>query len=440
VEAYPTTPGQHAEVVHPLKSKGLVFVGRKTGSPPPKDWKQDAYEPWELEAVLHDAVGLRDLYLTMNRFGRRRKVLQQHVREIAAAWGDLDYYNVPELRDLDPEVVYVMVLERLREAGVPEPSLVISSGQGLYLIWLHTPRSWKDIPRWQDCQHKLWRLLEPMGADANARDAARVLRVVGTVNGKNGGVVRALRDAGPRRSFEELAGALLPAPVPEDEERPRGRPAELYDLRVQRAVRREYQAPKRFTERSLWLARWVDLQTWRRLRFGEEEMGDFRDRWLFLAGVAMSWITDPPEPEFFERELVGLAEEAGGWNDARTRSKMQSVLERVRLAARGETVTWEGSDWDARYAFKTETIIERLGITPAEQREMFNLIGADEKRRRNTDSRRQKRRAAGARPRAETLRLRRRTAHDLRDRLQLSTAEIAQVMVASDRSVRRWLK
>lgn len=67
-------------------------------------------------------------------------------------------------------------------------------------------------------------------------------------------------------------------------------------------------------------------------------------------------------------------------------------------------------------------MLEWLGITPDEQREKFNLIGADEKRRRNTESRRQKRRAAGARPRAETYRQRRTTARDLRDRPQLPTA------------------
>lgn len=47
-------------------------------------------------------------------------------------------------------------------------------------------------------------------------------------------------------------------------------------------------------------------------------------------------------------------------------------------------------------------MIEWLGITPDEQREKFNLIGADEKRRRNTESLSQKRRAAGARPQLPT--------------------------------------
>jgi hypothetical protein len=61
-----------------------------------------------------------------------------------------------------------------------------------------------------------------------------VLRLVGTRNSKNGGLVYALRDAGPRRVFEELAASILSADLGEDE---RQSGADLYDLRVQRAVR-----------------------------------------------------------------------------------------------------------------------------------------------------------------------------------------------------------
>ncbi len=178
-------------------------------------------------------------------------------------------------------------------------------------------------------------------------------------------------------------------------------------------------------------------------------MDDFRDRWLFVAGVAMSWITDPPEPEFFERELVGLAEGVGGWEKSFSRSKLQDVLDRVRRAARGETVVWEGSEWDPRYVFKTETILSEkwLDITPEEQRHMYNLIGEDEKRRRNTDARREKRRAEGVQPRDQyeqtrtaSLQKKRSEARHLRNVLDLSSAQIAQIKGVSERTVRRWLE
>jgi hypothetical protein len=441
---YPFTPSQHAEALHPVKAKGQVFIARKL--PPKGKWTTDPdpYHPWELDMVLYDMASERDIYLTMNRFEGRRKALQQHVCELSTVYTDIDYYDVPELTGRAPEAVFELVLERLRSAGIPEPSLAICSGRGLYAKWLHSPVGWKELPRWQDCQYRIWCVLKSLGADPRARDAARVLRLVGTTNSKNGSQVYALREAGQRRPFEELAARILQADLGEDEEQPG---AELYDLRAQRATRREYKAPRLRTERSLWLARWVDLQTLRNLRYGQERMGDYRDRWLFLSGVALSWITDPPEPEFFESELLGLAEEWGDWDKERSRSKLQAVLERVRMAASGRTVTWQGVDLDPRYRFRTDVIVQWLEITPAEQREMFNLIGADEKRRRNTDSRREKRRVAGAQPRAEYDQARKlsrqndcATAHRLRKEHDLSTSEIAQIMGKSARTVRRLLK
>jgi predicted DNA-binding protein (UPF0251 family) len=443
-EVYPRTPAQHAEILHPLKAQGRVFIGRKL--PPTSERSQDPapYHPWELDAVLYDVAGAPDIYLSMNRFKGARKARQQHIRELSALYSDIDYYDVPELAGRAPEPVLELALELLQSAGILEPSLVLCSGQGLYLVWLHYPVGSKELVRWQDCQLQLWRVLKPLGADPKTRDAARVLRVTGTTNSKNGGLVYALRDAGPRRPFEELAASILPADLGEDDERPA---AALYDLRMQHATRREFKAPRFRTERSLWLARWVDLQTLRRLRYGEGQMGDFRNRWLFLAGVAWSWITDPPEPEFFERELLGLAEQAGGWSEERSRSKLQTVLERVRMVARGQKVTWEGAEVHPRYRFRTEEIVRWLEIEPHEQRQMFNLVAANEKCRRNTESRREKRRAAGARPqdhydkaRSASLQDKRATARRLSEQDDLSTSEIAQVMGVSARTVRRWLK
>ncbi len=50
----------------------------------------------------------------------------------------------------------------------------------MYLIWLHSPIPRAALPRWRACQEILKDLLASLGADPKARDAARVLRVVGT--------------------------------------------------------------------------------------------------------------------------------------------------------------------------------------------------------------------------------------------------------------------
>ena len=45
----------------------------------------------------------------------------------------------------------------------------------------------------------------------------------------------------------------------------------------------------------------------------DAQMTDYRHRWLYLSGVAMSWLT--VNPNAMRRELFELAREAGGWTE-----------------------------------------------------------------------------------------------------------------------------
>ncbi len=387
-----------------------MFVERPL--PPPDDWEQQRYKPWELDAALYDLAGAPDRYVSMNRFKKARKV--EKLCELATLFVELDFYNVSRLAELAPEAVYELARERLQCAGIPEPNLPVCSGRGLQLEWLLRPVSPKELGRWNACQRRLYDLLKDLGADPAAKHAATILRLVGTVNSKNGGPVYALSDADPRRrSFDELARQLIPAreePPPKKPKEP-PRKADLHHIGVRRALHSGQKPPAGFTWRSYWEGVYRDLHTLWWLRYAREQMDDFRDRWLFIALTATSWIID--EPVLPEGDVYALAEKAGGWDSGWTRGKMRAVFDRVEMLARGETVMYEGFEWDPRYHFKNETIIEWLEITPEEEREMQVLIGEDEKRRRNTERRREKRRAAGAQPRAESFHKRRRTALEL---------------------------
>lgn len=103
-----------------------------------------------------------------------------------------------------------------------------------------------------------------------------------------------------------------------------------------------------------------DLQKLKELRWFGDPMPDFRDRWMFVAGVGMSWLAVPP---VLQRELFALAREVGGWTEGRTRSKLQAVFRTSREAAAGKRVEWAGVDWDPRYRLKNQTIIEWLEMT-----------------------------------------------------------------------------
>ena len=69
---------------------------------------------------------------------------------------------------------------------IPEPNIIIFSGQGLVLIWLIDPVPYQALPLWQAIQQYLLDQLKEFGGDSRASDAARVFRLDGSVNSKNG--------------------------------------------------------------------------------------------------------------------------------------------------------------------------------------------------------------------------------------------------------------
>ena len=66
---------------------------------------------------------------------------------------------------------------------------------------------------------------------------------------------------------------------------------------------------------TLWEARLTDLQLLRELRFFDSAMTDYRHRWLYLSGVALSWLASSPRA--MQRELYELAREAGSLGGGR---------------------------------------------------------------------------------------------------------------------------
>ncbi len=380
-EAYPDhgevvwvrTPGEHAELIHG-GGKGLVAIAHR--STESDRWRERVHGVEAALELLKGCRGQSNVYLSTQRFRGRRRVA--YLLSLSELYADLDYYRVPSLADAAPRRVLELALKALSGAGIPEPSLAISSGRGLYLLWLHgaIPRS--ALPRWAACQREICRTLKHLGADPMAVDAARVLRVIGTRHGEAAAMVEAITPAGEAWEFNRLADRVLPLTR-----------AELHDLRVQRALRGSRSPsssprtpPEGFTAATLWEARLSDLQRLKELRWFGEPMPDFRDRWLFVAGVGMSWLAIPA---VLRRELFALAREVGGWTEARTRSKLHAIFRTAHEAAAGKRVEWQGLEYDSRYRMRNQTIIEWLEITAEEERQMRTLISDDERRRRDRE-------------------------------------------------------
>jgi len=373
------TPREHGELLH-AGGQGTVAISQKAE----RRWNQAVYPVEVALALLDHYRGQDDVFLSTQRFRGRRRISE--LLSMGALFADLDYYGRPELAGKEPRRVLDLALSTLSMAGIPAPSIAIGSGRGMYLVWLHSPIPRAALPRWRACQERLQSVLAPLGADPKSRDAARVLRVVGTRHRRAGVQVEALTTTRESRPFEELADAILPFTR-----------AELHDLRVQKALRRSqkplWTPPKDFTQATLWEARLSDLQALRRLRWFGEPMPDFRDRWLFLAGVAMSWISPP---EVLRRELHALADEVGGWTPGRTDSKMHAIFRTAREHQTGKRVEWDGVKLSPRYKFRNRTILDWLEITPDEERHLKTVISDEERRRRDRERDERRRREAGA--------------------------------------------
>ncbi len=349
-------------------------------------WREERI-PAEL---LPEAVGLLsrvpDVYLSQNRFRGPRQIV--HLLALDALWVDLDYQYIDEFAHCSPEGMRQVAYEALSDARMPPPSYTVATGRGLALVWLHEPVPRTALPRWRTCQRHLYQALVGLGADRAALDPARVLRVVGTENPKSGHLVTALTPVREVWSFDALADEILPMTR-----------AEIHDLQIQRALRASQKlpegksvAPRGFTTATLWAARLTDLQTLLELRWWGELPSGHRDIWLFLAGVAMSWIT---EPFLMRRELMALAQQVASWDARQAASQLHSVLKRAEKAQHGETIIYNGQAFDPRYHFRTETILEWLDITPEEQAHMTTLVAPEVARARHRERERERKRRTG---------------------------------------------
>ena len=255
---------QHAALLHgrvPGSAAGHVAIATMV---PGEGWREKAYPACELAEVLPYYAGRSDVYLSTQRFWDWRRIAR--LAECGALAVDVDFHKVERLRDSHPLGALEDCRVALERGRMPQPSIAVASGRGLYLLWLHEPIPRQALPRWNVCQRELWEILKPIGADRGALDAARMLRLIGTRHSRTGVIVEALTPPGAVWDFDDLADEVLPYAR-----------AEIADFRIRRAARAAKRPPERrrvpshkFNVETLWEARLTDLQTPRRLRwFGD---------------------------------------------------------------------------------------------------------------------------------------------------------------------------
>lgn len=329
-----------------------------------------------------------DVYVSQATFESPcRRVV--NLKEIQVAFLDIDSYKLAWGQHRTPEEMAQSFVSICDMESIPRPSLIVFSGRGLQAKWLfEKPIPRQALPRWNALERVLVEKLQQYGADSQARDASRVLRLVNTYNSKSGKKCRVVflnRNAVggiERFSFDELAEIILPFERPKKQKKA-----------PQPAKERKAREHSGFGLETLHWSFLEDMRTLLRVRGGIEE--GMRSRFLMqmLSYLALS---NQVSLKDFYREAQFLAQKIDpSWS---YHSKdFSTVYAKFKAHLEGIRVNWNGQEKTPLYTPRAETLIDWFQITEEEQRQLKVIHSKDLRRELNTEKNRRWRASKGIR-------------------------------------------
>lgn len=399
---FPEFMDMEASRYHDPGKWGFVTFAQKHG----KRWKEDHCFVKDAPDWLRHLDRTKDSYLTQAEFERRKRVAVNFLR-ISLCFIDLDIYKLPQYKGRCKEELRDAVLCFCADEGIPTPNLILFSGQGLYLKWfLDYPLSRRAFAKWNLVQKALLEKLEPRGADSNAIDIARVLRIERTCNTKTGEYAQVIHDDHGSWGFDDLADEVLKETGEEYRERREAEKAEreirrirkeagnlrhASDKAVKEAIRKE--TARRiniFTVQTLASGRLWDMQdVIAPMMYGPggvPEGSHKRNAFLFAGAVCISSMVSTTEQfnsnlsEFHRNIVPSLS-----WSEVK--SSTSSIRKRLE---KGEL-----------NKLTTEYLIEKLEVPREIQERCTTIISPEIKRERHRVAEEKKRREKGILEREE---------------------------------------
>jgi hypothetical protein len=294
-------------------------------------------------------------------------------------WADLDLRHEEGAQACSAAEIDAYVSRLLLDCAdnnIPEPSLVVWTGRGMQAKWLFDRAlPAQALPRWTAAMRGLSAKLAQAGwtMDKNAMDVSRILRIAGTYNPSPGSSGFAfVAHEGPSYSFDYLCDWLLPYSRAEVQQFKTDAQARQEALAESRKVWQNFDENRR--KAGALLGRTVSAAVqaaqeaeqalhWRRLEVIRQAAitrrgiaPGRRNEWLWIASNSLGWGLGDAGKLWLE--LPQLAREIAPsltWPEAQ--NSASSVYARLKQGGR-----------DSLYRFKTDTLIERLGLTPDEAR------------------------------------------------------------------------
>ncbi len=401
---------------HHANADGWITLAKREGD----KYRQYHYRLEGISSVLSQWLG-EDLYFSQNTFYRPSRKIE-YIRQLRALYVDVDQY----LLNLDPEWVIGSMENGLFRDKLPEPNIIIHSGRGLALVWLLEPVPAKALPLWQAVENYLVRQLATFGGDAKASDAARILRMGGTVNSKVNEPVLVQYSHDVRYQLRDIEREYLPPLSPKKLKEQADADAKVHH--------------KMYKVYSLHYARLTDLVKLCELR--EWAVTGHREVILFLYRYwSCCFLADT------EEALQGTLELNEQFNEPLHRREVVQATRSAEKAFYAKSnpeanrIAQEKGYPGAGYNVSNAKLIEWLDITEDEQKHMQTIIGRSVKYGRNNLRRSEARRAEGKQTRDQyTQKANQRRTEALKLKSEgMSYKEIATCMKISKSAVNRLL-
>jgi len=419
---------------------------------------QKCHRITSLPYVIDLADERLDNYISQAEFLKpNRRVV--NIARLNLNFVDLDIYHVDPTGEQFTTPTQMAGALRIfcDDNNLPQPSITAFSGRGLYIKYLINTLPRQALPRWNAVQRRLVDIFRPFGADHQAKDASRVLRLMGTTNTKSGEIVRVLdveqEDGKPKvYDFEYLAREIL--------ETDRGT---IERNRAEQEAKAARRAGFNVIDGGKQAGNTGGLKKLSPMRLNWDRLEDVRKladlRGWTKSGIPkghrevyLFWVTNfmllsgATHPGQMFHEVTALAREVCPALVPEVRQSLSTLYRKAQAHSAGEKVEFNGKKFSPLYTPKNQTLIDYLNITPDEERQLGTIISeaeaADRHRKRERQRDETKRREAGAVERSsylETAEMKR--AHALLLRAKgMKQREIAAEMGISIGAVNAYLK
>lgn len=364
------TLNEYSDVLHNEKD-GFVTVCQKVGD----EWSErNCYiNTWKDYIKIDPSV---NLYSSVNTFYKPVRN-NDNLRQLNSLYIDLDIYN----KGLGKEQALTSIEFLVQTERIPMPTFIIDSGRGLYMYWVieSAPGKFKNVLKlYGHIQSFLYDMTKDLGADPNALDPSRVLRIPGSFNTKSNTNVKILEYNEDKiytlrfmQQFMNEAQGIDWSKIQEEiKERKKGKKNNKGKSKIKRL----------FTFYSLAISRARDLENICFMR--NYNIIGYRNTLLHIYAYQMMLIHQ--NYNVAKHRTKELNEKL---KQPLSKQDINDICKSVHKAYEEHL-----KDSNKGYNYKNETIIEKLDITAAEQRKMQVLIDSREKNERDKERKRRQRR------------------------------------------------